>query len=158
MLKVARSVMEEISSQVVRGYPDECCGLLIGQAKGKVREARVAFPATNLNRDRARDRYELDPVDFRRADETARRTGADIIGIYHSHPDHPSRPSGFDQERAWEGYSYLILRVTGKGVDGYRSWELDDGSFREEPLEILESAPGEPRSAGGAPGSGQSRR
>jgi len=136
MLRMARAVLERISTHVAGGYPDECCGLLIGRATGSGREVRVAFPATNRNRHRSRDRYEMDPADFRRADETARRSGADIVGIYHSHPDHPSRPSAFDQERAWEGYSYLILTVTQRGVEGYRSWELAGGRFREEPLEI----------------------
>ena len=146
MLQIDSNRMGEISAHVAAGYPNESCGLLIGTVRGDRRRVDRILPATNRNQSRARDRYDLDPADFRRADSMARAAGAEIVGIYHSHPDHPCRPSRFDSERAWEGYSYLILSVTTAGVGPYRSWILDRSTFREEPVTVpepsIDSAPG----------------
>lgn len=136
MLRMGEIHLAEVSAHVTSRYPDEACGLLIGNASGDRREVRRVVAAKNLNRERSRDRYEMDPSDFRRADVDAARAGAEVVGIYHSHPDHPCLPSAFDQERAWEGYSYLILSVSARGLDEFRSWILRDGTFRDEGIEI----------------------
>jgi len=94
---------------------------------------RVA-QARNLNSDRAHDRYELDPQDFMRADQEAREAGLEIVGIWHSHPDHPAEPSETDRVTAWEGWSYLIATVTADGVPAVRSWRLAGELFAEETL------------------------
>ena len=138
MLQIDSNRMGEVSAHVAADYPNESCGLLIGSVRGDLRRVARVLPATNRNHARAGDRYDLDPADFRRADALARTAGAEIVGIYHSHPDHPCRPSAFDTERAWEGYSYLILSVTAAGVGPYRSWVLDRGAFREEPVAVPE--------------------
>jgi proteasome lid subunit RPN8/RPN11 len=138
MLRIGKDHLAEISAHITEGYPHESCGLLIGSAAADRREVVEIFRADNLNRERARDRYELNPADFRRADQAARRNGSDIIGIYHSHPDHPCRPSEFDRERAWDGYSYLILSVTAAGRDQFKSWILIDGAFQEEEIDLVD--------------------
>lgn len=93
-----------------------------------VREAR------NLDTARARDRYELDPADHLAAEELARSAGLDVIGIWHSHPDHPAVPSESDQAQAWHGWSYLIVSVAAGTVRELRSWRLAGPSFEEEEL------------------------
>lgn len=88
-----------------------------------------------MNRVRARDRFELDPRDFLAAELAARRTGREIVGIWHSHPDHPAVPSETDRLAAWEGWSYLIAEVTRERAGALRSWRLVHDRFVEEALE-----------------------
>lgn len=89
----------------------------------------------NLNHERPHDRYDLDPAGFLAADREARSAGLEIVGIWHSHPDHPARPSATDLAGAWEGWSYVIVAVTADGAGELRSWRLEDGRFAEEPLD-----------------------
>ena len=111
------------------------------QSNGCIQLVRIV-KARNLNVERAHDRFELDPKDFVTADAQARRDGLEIVGIWHSHPDHPARPSETDRAKAWEGYSYVIASVTNEGVVELRSWRLDDGRFLEERIDRApETAP-----------------
>ena len=71
-------------------------------------------------------------ADFLAADKAARADGLEIVGIWHSHPDHPARPSITDLDAAWEGYSYLIIQVRRDGPGDFRSWRVADERFREE--------------------------
>jgi proteasome lid subunit RPN8/RPN11 len=87
------------------GYPEETCGLLIGERSEEGMVIQRAVQAKNLNRGRAQDRYELDPLDFLAADTQARQLGLDVLGVWHSHPDHPARPSETDREAAWPDWS-----------------------------------------------------
>jgi proteasome lid subunit RPN8/RPN11 len=102
-----------------RDYPRECCGFLIGRVRRRGGQRRVvieeARPAENLNKERAYDRYEIDPRAFQGLQDSLRGTGRVVVGFYHSHPDHPSRPSLTDLERLWEGMIYVIVGVDGKG-------------------------------------------
>lgn len=144
-LELAASLQDRLQGWACAGYPHECCGLLLGRAgDGVVRVAEVV-QARNANAERRRDRYEIDPEDFLRADARSRERGLDIVGVWHTHPDHPARPSATDLERAWAGWSYLILSVSGAGVEAMRAWRLDGSEFIEE---ALRPAP-EPASAAG---------
>lgn len=80
----------------------------------------------------------MDPYEFNQADKDARKSGYDIIGIYHSHPDHPPRPSNFDAERAWAGYSYFIIAVKNGKKETLISWVFDEAKkgFDEEEIKI----------------------
>lgn len=122
----------EIESWARAGYPEETCGLLIGRANGTEVEVQDAVRARNLDVERARDRYELDPQDYLAADRRARGAGLEIVGVWHSHPEHPARPSPTDLERGWAGWSYVIVSVTRAGVQELRSWRLENGGFVEE--------------------------
>ena len=112
------------------GYPSETCGLLIGRDSTVAR----AVPARNLNRERAGDRYELDPADHFAAEQEARAEGLEVIGVWHTHPDHPARPSETDRAAAWPGWSYLILAVIAGGVTDIRSWQLAGEHFTEQAI------------------------
>jgi len=110
MLCIDKNNLREVGNEAKKSYPVECCGLLIGTntSEKKVVEVR---PIRNTNTERSHDRYEIDGSAFVKADKEAARKGLQIIGIYHSHPDHPPVPSAFDTEHAWCGYSYLIAAV-----------------------------------------------
>lgn len=126
-----RARLEEL---VRAGYPRETCGLLVGTVAGGAARVAEVVAARNLNVERARDRYELDPADLLRAEDAARAAGCEVVGVWHSHPDHPARPSETDRAAAWEGWSYVIAAVTSAGVEDLRSWRLHDGAFLEEEL------------------------
>jgi proteasome lid subunit RPN8/RPN11 len=94
----------------------------------------------NLNTERAHDRYEMDPICMLQVQREFENSPWDIIGIYHSHPDHPSRPSQTDTDRAWPDYSYVIISVQKGTVAGAQSWVLDEREkrFLEESLVVDE--------------------
>jgi proteasome lid subunit RPN8/RPN11 len=128
--------MEAIEAHGAEGYPDEICGVMLGtlayRAVTEVRRAR------NIIVERSRDRYEIDPRDHIRIQRDADAAGLDIVGYYHSHPDHPAQASRFDTERAWAGYVYVIVAIHGgKPVDANAfAADQDGGPFHPEPLEI----------------------
>ncbi|MER3446289.1 MAG: hypothetical protein C4291_05330 [Candidatus Dadabacteria bacterium] len=122
VVKIIKSAYDGVIKHAESGYPNEVCGVLIGK-DGKITSFKEC---RNLNRERARDRYELDPLSFKEADDWARSNGMNILGIYHSHPDHPSRPSGFDRGRAWPEWVYIILSIHGGKYKDGRAWVLKD--------------------------------
>jgi proteasome lid subunit RPN8/RPN11 len=134
MLVLPSEIRVELEGWVESGYPEETCGLLVGSFGRGRTETRRATRARNLNRERARDRYDLDPADFLAADVAARSDGLEIVGVWHSHPDHPAQPSETDRAAAWEGWSYVIVEVTSRGVAALRSWRLEGPTFVEEPI------------------------
>lgn len=140
MLLLAEQARADLERWVRAGYPHETCGVLVGRNEGGLSRAARAAQARNLSGDRAGERYELDPGDFVAADSAARERGLAIVGIWHSHPDHPAEPSETDRAAAWEGWSYLILSVSARGVEASRSWRLVGGAFQEEKLETMTKA------------------
>jgi len=133
-VKIQRPAFEAIQAHGSDGYPDEICGLMLGNdhVVTDVRRAR------NIIVERSRDRYEIDPLDQIRIQREADAAGLDVIGYYHSHPDHPAQASRFDTERAWAGYVYVIVSIEkGKPVDANAFVaDADGGPFHSEPLEI----------------------
>src|SRR5262249_55663205 len=127
-------VVERIRFLSHQGYPDEVCGLLIGHADEASTHVDAVTEAVN-RASSARRRYLLDPDDFLAAELGARAMGCDVVGVWHSHPDHPALPSQTDLENAWPGYSYVIVAVTMDGLPEVRSWRLHDGRFVEERLQ-----------------------
>jgi proteasome lid subunit RPN8/RPN11 len=135
-MKIAKSALDDIRAHGSEGYPNEICGIMLGpRGEGRVTEVRRA---RNIIVERSRDRYEIDPRDHIRIQREADAEGLDIVGYYHSHPDHPAQASRFDTERAWSGYVYLIVSIeSGKPVDanGFVA-EKDGGPFGPEPLVV----------------------
>ena len=136
-MKITKSAMDAVEAHGAAGYPNEICGVLVGPRGG--RTATEAKRARNIIVERSRDRYEIDPADHLRIQREADNDGQDIVGYYHSHPDHPAQASRFDTERAWSGYVYVIVSVAdGKPVDANAFVaERDGGPFRPEPLEVV---------------------
>jgi proteasome lid subunit RPN8/RPN11 len=137
MLRMDHALIDEIRRQGERAYPAECCGVLVGIARD-VKEVVKLVPATNRRTDDPR-RYLIDPDDLRRIEAELRPLKQDVLGCYHSHPDHPAVPSAFDVEQAWPWYSYLILRVDSGRAAEVASWVLvdDRSTMRSEPIDVL---------------------
>lgn len=127
-----------IRSHAARTYPHECCGALIGRDTDEAREVRQALPLPNQRVDSPHNRFSLAPQDILAAERTARAMGLELVGWYHSHPDHPARPSRYDREQAWPWYSYVIVAVEGGASGELTSWRLADdrGAFVPEAVEI----------------------
>lgn len=126
---------DEVAAAATAEYPREACGLLLGRAfpSGacvmRIGQARNSHPTSPTTR------FELAPEDFFRLDAEAREAGLEIVGVWHSHPDRPARPSRTDAQTALESYAHVIASVTRLGVLDVRSWRLDEGRvFVEEAL------------------------
>ena len=140
MLRIDGATAARMRTLAEAGYPHEACGLLVGRAEdgGKSRLVLEVHPARNLDLERSADRYDLDPADYRQIERDASLRGLAIVGVYHSHPDHPSAPSETDRARAaeiwgdFESWSYVILEVAQGRTASWRSWILRAGAFAEE--------------------------
>ena len=131
-LAVTAGVDEAIRAHGQATYPHECCGALLGR-DNQVSDI-LALP--NTTEEGPRRRFLVRPSDYREAERRASELGAELLGFYHSHPDHPARPSQYDLDHAWPSFSYVIVSVmSGEPVD-LRSWKLkeDRSAFDEEPI------------------------
>ena len=123
-------------------YPDECCGALVGELVAGERHVHGVIPCHNIQAGDAHKRYEIDPAELVRVQREARESGMEIVGFYHSHPDHPAQPSPSDIDHAhWIGCSYVITSVNQGRASETRSFLLigvqeEDKSFTEEDLLI----------------------
>ena len=118
-------------------YPEECCGVMIGSLEGQQIVIDEVISAENERDDENRhNRFLISPQVLLSAQRRARENNMDVLGYYHSHPDHPARPSEFDREHAWPGISYMIISVAKGEVADARSWRLTDdrSRFDEEDL------------------------
>ena len=115
-------------------FPHECCGALLGEA-GIVKDA---FALPNTTDEGPRRRFLVRPGDYRAAEHRASETGLELLGFYHSHPDHPARPSQYDLDHAWPSFSYVIVSVMAGEDRLLTSWRLneDRSAFDEEAVEI----------------------
>ena len=136
MLAISKELLERIHVHGEAAYPEEGAGFLIGDA-GTVKNI---LPLDNSREDGARhNRFLITPQDYLKAELTADKLGLSLIGVFHSHPDHPNRPSEYDREWAQPFFSYIITTVNqGKAIES-RSWRLleDRSQFEEEEIEIL---------------------
>src|SRR6202521_803557 len=136
-MRISLAAFDAIQAHGAEGYQDEIWVTMVGpRGEGRVPEARRA---RNIVVDRSRDRYEIDPRDHIRIQREADAAGLDIVGYYHSHPDHPAQASRFDTERAWAGYVYVIVSVhEGRPADANAFVaDADGGAFPPEPLELV---------------------
>src|ERR1700690_672394 len=112
MLKIARKEYEALRQHGEETYPNECCGLLLGQMRDDERVVTSIARCSNTRTDSPQNRYHIDPRELVRIQREGRERGEDIIGFYHSHPDHPARWSQTDlAEAPWIGCSYVITSV-----------------------------------------------
>ncbi len=140
----ARLALPAVCAAAIAGharaaYPHECCGFLLGPPSpdgGSVAVSELA-PATNTRHDSPHDRYRIAPEEFVRVQREADRRGLDIVGFYHSHPDHPARPSAFDRAHAWAGYAYLIVAVERGTPRELLGWRLPPGACDDLPFAPL---------------------
>ena len=139
MLKIDTRHLNEISVHGERDYPHECCGLLLGHFEDKEKVVTEIFPISNAREEAAkRNRFLITPAELLRGEEYAAAHEVDVIGFYHSHPDHPAVPSQYDLEHAWPVYSYIVVAIHGGKRESLRSWEMEGDRSRFTEEEICE--------------------
>jgi len=136
-LTLSKETLQQIHAHGSASYPDEGAGFLLGKDNGTERHVTQIFTTENAREDEARhNRYLVAPEDYLKAEITADKLGLSLIGVFHSHPDSPNRPSEFDREWAQPFFSYIITSVNeGKAIES-RSWRLaeDRSKFEEEEI------------------------
>jgi proteasome lid subunit RPN8/RPN11 len=113
-------------------YPHECCGALVGTADRI--DAAVALP--NTTEEGPRRRFLVRPSDYRMAEQRASESGGELVGFYHSHPDHPARPSQFDLDHAWPNFAYIIVAVAAGAAGDMTVWFLHEDRSRFDEGEL----------------------
>ena len=139
MLKLTRKIEEEIRQAGAKAYPNECCGIMCGSGEGDDHAVKSLRPIVNAREDGEQyHRFLITAEDMMQAELEARRLGLEIVGFYHSHPDHPAKPSDYDRDHALPFYSYIILRVAEGRPELMTSWRLriSREAFDSEPFEI----------------------
>ncbi len=133
-LKIGRGDVGHIHEHAKEAYPEECAGALVGMDVGDIKLVVDVWRAQNTHEEEERSRrFLIEPLQIKEFEERARERDMDLLGFYHSHPDHPAEPSEYDREYAWPYYSYVIAAVGEDGVEDLRSWVLkDDRSGYEE--------------------------
>lgn len=149
-LVLSQAHLATLRQHAEEDYPRECCGILLGKTQGDRRQVVTVLAASNIWQPESevegashsqRDRFLLDPGDLLRAQRQAQEQGLNVLGIYHSHPDHPAVPSECDRRQAWPEYSYLILAIHNREMTDWQSWHLDpEGQFRSESILVSETA------------------
>lgn len=144
MLRIDASTLGDVGRHATEAYPHECCGVLLGPA-GSWRATR-AFPTRNLDTERAKDRYLMDPSDRLAAEEAARAAGLAVVGFYHSHPDHDAYFSPTDLARSEEvqwgepwvppSYAYLVVSVREGLMKAWKAFKVDEGAAHELPVQV----------------------
>jgi proteasome lid subunit RPN8/RPN11 len=128
MIKLSFELEKHIRTEGETAYPNECCGVLIGEIDNAgVKTAKRALTIDNAREDDEQyHRFLITPEDMLQAEQTARSAKLDVIGFYHSHPDHQSAPSDYDKDHALPFYSYVIISVDNGKAQVLTSWELTD--------------------------------
>ena len=138
-IEIPAAILQQIEAHGEAAYPEEGAGFLLGNLNGATKTVSAILPLTNSREDSARhNRYLLTAEEYLRGEQEAMRRGLDLLGVFHSHPDHPNRPSEFDREWAMPWFSYIITSVqAGKAVESL-SWllEEDRSKFVEEEIQI----------------------
>jgi proteasome lid subunit RPN8/RPN11 len=135
-IAVPEKFVNEIRAHGAETYPHECCGAILGTDTENSREVRALHKLVNRRDDSPRNRFSVTSDDVLDADRAAQKSGLEVIGWYHSHPDHPALPSEFDREHAWPWYSYIIVSVMNGSAGTMLSWRLTDDRLRFEPEKI----------------------
>ncbi len=137
MLVLTKQVNDLIKRDSVESYPDECCGFLFGKEENEIRIILSAKPVFNVSNENKKRRFQIDPRDYMLAEKWAVENESGLLGVYHSHPDHPPIPSETDRVYAQPFFSYIILSITNGKWSNTRSWRLNENlQFDEE--EIIE--------------------
>jgi proteasome lid subunit RPN8/RPN11 len=142
MLQLSLNHQDEIAAHGERDYPHECCGLLLGRfGDNGLKSVSETYPISNAREEEAkRNRFLIRPEELLRGERYAAGKELDVVGFYHSHPDHPAVPSQFDLEHAWPLYSYIIVAVGQGNREDLRSWEMESDRSRFIEEEIVQTS------------------
>lgn len=135
-LKIGHGDVKHIHDHAKETYPEECSGVMVGMDTGDMKVVVDIWRAENTHEDERSRRFLIDPKEYIAFEKRADEKDMDILGVYHSHPDHPAEPSEYDRDHAWPGWSYIIASVSGEEIKDMRSWLLkgDRSGYDEEKI------------------------
>jgi proteasome lid subunit RPN8/RPN11 len=139
-LKLGAREAARVLAQARRVYPEEGCGVLLGRDHGADREIERVIVVENRSDGARGRRYQISPERLLAIEKEGREAGLEVVGFFHSHPDHPAEPSRFDLEHAWPYYSYLIVSILQGEVAETRAWRLSADRSRFDPERLETSA------------------
>jgi len=138
-LVIPAALARQIEAEGSSIYPNECCGIMIGRDEGGQRIVERLEPVANdFEEGEQYHRFLITPKNLMDAEKSAGAAGKLVLGFYHSHPDHPARPSEYDREHAWPFYSYVIVAITKREPTDMTSWVLDEVTETFKRQDILE--------------------
>ncbi len=130
MIRITRELTKKIEVHGRETYPDECCGILLGKDDDEARLILDIAPLENHQTENRRRRFFVTPGQYLEAERAASERGMELLGFYHSHPDHPAIPSEFDREHALPWFTYIVLSVVAGNPTVMTSWVLSDSRER----------------------------
>ena len=135
MILIEPKAKRSMAADAVNTFPDECCGFLFGNEKGNDRYITDILIVNNAKEGDKKRRFEISAKDYLKAERYADENGLQLLGIYHSHPNHPAIPSEHDRIAAQPWFSYVIVSVLEKKIGRIRSWRLnEEQQFEEEEI------------------------
>ena len=134
MITIEQEAEKVMNDDALNAFPDECCGFMFGHVdEAGNRVVTQALPINNSAVENRKRRFEIAPRDYMKGERYAAENDLQLLGIYHSHPNHPAVPSEHDRVAAQPFFSYVIISTESDGVKNTRSWILNDNSqFDEE--------------------------
>jgi proteasome lid subunit RPN8/RPN11 len=136
MIVIEQKPLDAMYKDALQSFPDECCGFFFGKEVDEERMITDVLMVNNSKEGDKRRRFEISPKDYLNAEKFADGSGLQLLGVYHSHPNHPAVPSGHDRIAAQPFFSYIIISVKENKIADLRSWQLDDHfQFKEETIE-----------------------
>lgn len=135
-LKIGAGDVGHIHEHARETYPEECSGVMVGMNAEGMKVVVDVWRAENTHEEERARRFLIDPLVYMKFEQQADERDLEILGVYHSHPDHPAEPSEYDRDHAWPGWSYVIASVSKDNVEDMRSWVLKDdrSGYEEEPI------------------------
>lgn len=146
LIVLDREMLDEMHSHALSTFPEECCGLMFGNSSenydnGAREVKRIRRMDNAFDSSQRFHRYSLDPREFLKEEKSAEEKGEEIIGVYHSHPNAPAKPSEFDRTHAWPELSYVIVEVVNGKILETNSWILNEDKKGFTPQEIRVKLP-----------------
>jgi|SRR5579872_4918925 len=138
-LNISEDILVDMHAHASSTYPEECCGLLLGKVRGPTKTATESRRMGNVFvKEERYHRYTIDPKEFLNAESDAEARGLEVVGIYHSHPNAPAKPSRFDTDYGWPTLSYVVIEERDARPVETNSWILKDdrSEFVQEKLAI----------------------
>ena len=138
---IAPAFVRQINEEGIAAYPNECCGIMFGRDTATQRIVERLLPVANVfDETEQYHRFSISPKQLIDAERIAAEEGRLVLGFYHSHPDHPARPSEYDRTHAWPFYSYVIVAVDNRRAGEMTCWVLNEATEQFERQEIVDRA------------------
>jgi proteasome lid subunit RPN8/RPN11 len=126
MIRITEQLARQIEQHGIKTYPEECCGMMLGVSEDGVHAVEEVIKIDNSQDENRRRRFFITPEQYLQAEQLARKWKMDLLGFYHSHPDHPAAPSAFDTEHALPWFTYIIVAVDHGKAAAMTAWVLNE--------------------------------